>query len=125
MNILIDSWAWIEIFENTEKTAKVLSLIKNPENLVRTTSLNAYEVWYEIVKRAGRQEAASWIATMNQHAHILPIDQSLAIKAGDIRLQEGLSAVDSFVYAAALATNSYVVTGDRKHFGGKKNVILF
>ncbi len=124
MNILIDSWGWIELCEGTDKGARVLRLIIDPKNTSYTTALNIYEVWHQATRRFGRLKAQEIVATLNNYCSSIEIDQSLAIKASDVHLQEGLSAIDSFVYVAALVKNCHIVTGDRKDFGKFKKVIL-
>lgn len=124
VNILIDSIGWIELCDGSETGVRVLKLIKDPKNVVYTAAVNVYEVRYLAVKRFGREKAREIIATLNQYSPIVNISLSLALKAGDVRLQEGFSAVDSFVYAVAVATHSSIVTGDRRDFGKFKKRIL-
>ncbi|MBI5227342.1 PIN domain-containing protein [Candidatus Micrarchaeota archaeon] len=123
MNILIDSWGWIEIFEGTQKADKLLQLIENPKNTIYTTVLNVYEVWYQVTKRSSREKAEEIVNSINKHSTVFDINQPFAVKAASIHLQEGLSAIDSFVYAAASAMDCHIVTGDRKDFGRFKKVI--
>ena len=51
MSILLDSWAWIEVFKGTEKGDKILEIItraiKNGDKIYTTTG-NLYEVYYRI-----------------------------------------------------------------------------
>lgn len=124
MNILIDSWAWIEIFEGSQAGRTAIELIKDQKNVAFTTVLSIYEVWYRIKQKFDEEKARMAVATMKHYSALVPIDESVAIAAGNLKLSERIPAIDAFVLAVSLAINAYVVTGDTEHFKGRKNVIL-
>ena len=121
MNLLLDSWAWIEFFKGTEKGKKVKDLVKGSE--VYTSAGNVYEVYYRLKEDEGGEKTLNAMNFMEDRCTILPIDKEVAIKAGEIRLKEKLRAIDAFTLAAARMAKVKVLTGDA-HFKGIKDAIF-
>jgi len=126
MSILLDSWAWIEVFKGTEKGDKILEIItraiKNGDKIYTTTG-NLYEVYYRISQDEGKGACKNALSFMESASEVIAISRDIAIDAAKIRLNEGLRAIDAFVLAAARRNHAKVLTGD-PHFKDLKDVIF-
>jgi len=111
---VIDSFAWLELFGGTQKGEKVKGVFKENTGIA-TTAANYYEVYYRMEQKFGLAARKRAVRFIENNAQIIPIDNRIATGAAEIRLKEGLSAVDAFTLAAARMLNCKVVTGD-KHF---------
>lgn len=121
--LVVDSFAWIEFFKGTEKGRKVLGYLKNNEGRIATTAANYYEVYYRVTQDAGQKKRDEALKVIRDVSAVVPVDEALAVIAGEIRLRKGLSAVDSFTLAAAKKLGGKVLTGD-KHFAGLEEALL-
>lgn len=111
MDILLDSWAIIELFRGTKEGARVHELLKqNP--LAYTTVLNLYEVHYRIQMGEGEREAQQVTDFVESRLNVLNIDRALALAASELHAKEKLGTVDAFSLAAARCKNATLVTGD-------------
>lgn len=112
MRILLDSYAWMELFKGTEKGAKVRRLIENEQNEAYTSAANYYEVYYSVEAQYGTETRAEHIAALKASSKIIQVDEAIAEAAARIRLETGLHALDAFTLAAARTVGAKVVTGD-------------
>lgn len=121
MNVLLDSWAWIEVFKGTDAGRKVITEVKKAGTAF-TTAVNLYEVCYRIREDEGEERMMQAQSFIEHRATILDIDKKIAFAAVHVRLKERLQAIDSFTLAAARLNAAKVVSGD-PHFKGIKDVI--
>ncbi len=122
MIIIIDSWAWLAVTE--DKFADlILKYLNDRSNKIYTTVLNLYELYYIVKQKSSEETARQFIESVKNKSEVLPIDEDLAILSSEVHLKDHLSAIDSFVYAAALKSGGSVLTGD-PHFKGKTSVIF-
>lgn len=122
MELLIDSFAWMEFFKGTERGRRVYRLLEENAGAIATTAANIYELYYRLEQEFGRPTREKHLAFVKSVAEIVPINEMIARAAGAVRLTHGLSAVDAFAYAAAQLRQAKVVTGD-KDFRGLPGVI--
>lgn len=73
-----------------------------------------YEV-YKKTKRERNEESALLAIAAMQQCWVVPLDETLALQAGDLALQHNLPMADAIVYATAQAGNAKVITHD-SHF---------
>ena len=133
MNLVVDSYAWIELFLGTAKGDKTKRLILEAEE-VRTPDI----VLAEISRKYSREKidlntVRARLETVSSTSIVTEIDTSLAIKTGPIYLElkekakrEHLnipSLFDAIVLATARAHSSSVVTSD-EHFRGLTETIF-
>lgn len=126
MNILLDSWAWIEVFKGTEKGKEILEIVEGiarDENKIYTTTANLYEVYYRIHEDEGKEASEKALPFIEDASTVVEISRDIAVDAAKIRLNEGLRAIDAFVLAAARRNNAKVLTGD-SHFKDLKDAIF-
>ena len=120
--ILLDSWAWLEMFSGSPKGEKVRKEIKAASELL-TTAANLYEVLYRTNENAGTEAADKAMEFIETHSQIVEIGKQTAIAAAEIRRNEKLHALDAFTLAASRLNEAQLVTGD-PHFKNVKNVIF-
>jgi predicted nucleic acid-binding protein len=123
MNIVVDSFAWIELFKGTTRGKRALDVISEEKNTVYTTYGNYYELYYRLTQEKGQSERDEALAFLRNQTNILEINQQIAEEAGEIRLQHGLSAIDAFTLAAARQVGGKVLTGDRDFDKFKDEII--
>ena len=119
MRILVDSFAWLEIFQGGKRGEKALKHLETNTGELYTTTENFYEVYYRSAQIYGREKLEQNLATIKNYVTLLPITETTAREAGEIRLEHGLSAVDAFTLAGARMVGAKVLTGDEdfKKFG--------
>ncbi len=109
MNILLDSYAWIELFSGSESGRKVKDLKVKGE--FYTTKLNLYEVYYKTMERYGRAKADEFYEYMLQNATIIELTDALVKLSAELKLAYKLPAIDSITYAAARMVKATAVSG--------------
>jgi len=125
--ILIDTYAWIEIFRNSPWGRQALECIEQNSPLAISV-LTLYELQYRFSDLYGEEKTGSFIATILTHAEVIPVDRQIAITAGTIKAGQkkkgnGMGAVDCMILATARIHNLNVLTGD-KHFNGLEETII-
>ncbi len=124
MKIVVDSFAWFELFRGSASGEKVAEFIEKHEGRIYTTTANFYEIYYRITQEKDelkREEALAYIKNVSK---LVDIDEEISRVAGQIRVKEGLSAIDSFTLAAARILDAKVLTGDI-HFKKFPKEIIF
>jgi predicted nucleic acid-binding protein len=125
MKLVIDSYAWVELFLGSEKGEKVNRMIAEAEE-VRTPDI----VLAEISRKYHREnidekKTMSRLQTISAASLVTPIDIQVALKAGRAYLElsekarkekrRSPSLFDGIVLATARTYSSKVLTGD-EHF---------
>ena len=125
MKLVVDTFAWVELFLGREKAQRVLSLVRDAEE-VRTPDI----VLAEIARKYERENVEtrtieSRLQAINEASLVTPIDNEVALKCGKafVDLQgkakkERLgnpSLFDAVVLATARVHSCMVLTGDQ-HF---------
>ncbi len=121
-NILVDSFAWLEILNGSERGEIALSVIKE-SNKVFTSVLNIYEIKYRIEQIRDEEIANDCITTIRSHTNVLNIDEEIALAGARIRLEHKMGAVDSLILATAILHDLKVLTGDQ-HFEGMAEAVM-
>lgn len=121
-SILVDSFAWLEILAGSDRGRNALSVIKESGGIF-TSVLNIYEIKYRIEQIRDEETADEYIKTVKTHTNVLNIDEEIALSGARIRLEIGMSAVDSLILATARIHDLSVLTGDR-HFAGLDEAVM-
>jgi len=122
--IFLDAYAWIEIFEETEKGQKILRRIKDHE--LYTPILNYYEVLLKY-----RRQASDISDEISVHLKgtsiVTPATEEIMDAAVGLKLRHPqLSMADATAFATAIVCNGILITGDRDFKDIKhKNVEYF
>jgi predicted nucleic acid-binding protein len=124
--ILIDSYAWIEIFKDSPWGRRALTRIENSPSCY-VSALTLYELQYRLSDLYGNKKTGSLLATIIAHNDIIPVDMQIAIAAGSVkagqkRAGSSMGAVDCLILATAREYRLKILTGDR-HFAGLDETI--
>ncbi|MBN1762785.1 MAG: type II toxin-antitoxin system VapC family toxin [Methanomicrobia archaeon] len=121
-SILVDSFAWLEILQGSERGRAALNLIRQSEK-VFISVLNLYELRYRIEQLKDEQTANEFLKTIQVHAKTINVDDEIALQGAQLKLKYGLGAIDSLLLATARVHNLKLLTGD-KHFETMPDAIL-
>jgi predicted nucleic acid-binding protein len=108
--VIVDSCGWLEWFTNGELADKYEKYLVDQDNILMPAII-LYEV-YKILKREVGEEKALLAAATMKNSTIIPLDETLALAAADIALQENLAMADAIIVAAARANNCRIITSD-------------
>jgi PIN domain nuclease of toxin-antitoxin system len=113
---VLDAFALMALFQEEPGAARVQSLIAEAESgeaELFMTVVNIGEVVYGLDIRRGTESAVLAIGAIDDSPIVaVAVDQSLAIKAAEVKASTGMGYLDSFVVALAGKLEATVVTGD-------------
>ncbi len=120
--MFLDSWAWIEIFQNSTKGQKINSLVKGKE--LYTSVLNLAEVAFWCVRNG--KNHIPYISSIKANCTVLTVYDRVSIDAGvDLftfkKHFKGMGMIDAIIYQQAVSNGLKIVTGD-SHFANLPNV---
>jgi len=123
MSILVDSFAWLELFQGSVMGRKVLHTLKENAGQIYTSVLNLYEIRYRVEEIRDAKTADEFVKIVESHAKSLDVTRKVAIEASKIKLKmKKMGAVDCVVLASARIHSLTVLTGD-PHFDDIRDVI--
>lgn len=108
--IIVDSCGWLEWFIDGELSDKYKKYLSDPDNIL-IPSIILYEV-YKILKREVGEEKALLATGYMKNSRIIPFDDTLALAAADISLNENLAMADAIIVAAAKSCNCKIISSD-------------
>lgn len=108
--IIVDSCGWLEWFTDGKLADAYKSYLEDTDNLL-IPSIILYEV-YKLLKREIGEEKALIASGYMKNATVIPIDETLALSAADISLQEKLAMADAIIVAVSRAHNSRIISSD-------------
>jgi predicted nucleic acid-binding protein len=122
VEVIVDSYAWIEFFNGTERGKSVEKILG--ERICYTTITSLAEI-SEFCSKTG-QDLDKFLERVMILSTILLINQKICILAGKLNFQrkkkiKNWGMMDSMLLAAALLNNLKILTGD-KHFSDLPNV---
>ena len=109
MNV-VDSSGWIEYFNGGPNAKFFQSAILDTDELVVPTMV-LLEVYKHVRRHQGREEALQAIAGMTQ-GRVHDLDETLALVAGEIGVEQGLPLADSVILATARIHEATLWTQD-------------
>jgi len=134
LKIVIDTYAWIEVFLGTEKGRKVVGILKDAEE-VYTPSIVLAEISKKYAQSGYSDEKIEErIRAITRQTRIVKIDERLALLVAKayrelIRNYEAKGSkgnkpgiADAIILASAWKVGGKILTGDA-HFKGMENVI--
>lgn len=124
--ILVDTYAWIEIFQGSLWGEKALECMEQGVPLA-VSVLTLYELQYGLSALYGDGKTAGLLKTILSHAGAIPVDMQIALAAGTIKsLQKkkgsAMGAVDCMILATARSRGLKILSGD-KHFEGLEETL--
>jgi predicted nucleic acid-binding protein len=108
--IIVDSCGWLEWFSDGRLADEYEPYLTDRDNIV-IPAIILFEV-YKILKREVGEEKALLAAGYMKNSPAIQLDETLALAAADISLQEGLAMADAIIVAAARANNCKIITSD-------------
>lgn len=108
--IIVDSCGWLEWFADGKLADRYERYLVDQENILIPVIVY-YEV-YKILKREVGEEKALLAAGYMKNSNVIPLDETLALVAADVALQEKLAMADAMIIAAARTNHCKVVTSD-------------
>ena len=120
--IFLDSWVWLEFFQEDEKAEQAERIIERMQEeggIISTTVLT--EVRYQIRRKYGEQKAdkLTAIITSFENLDIMPVTEEVAVYAADLRHKyyqrknNQISYADTIHIATAAMTHcNKIYTGD-------------
>ncbi len=123
---LLDTYAWIEYFEGSEKGEKVDKLISAPENEIFSNPVILAEVVSK-AKRSGNDSEVA-LAAVRQLSKMIDIDLDTGRLAGELHYRykkehTDFGMIDALVLATSINIKAKIVTGD-PHFKAMKDVVM-
>jgi predicted nucleic acid-binding protein len=124
VNVLIDSFGWIEYFSDgslADKFGKYIEKANRDEYF--TPAIVIYEVYKQIKKGLSEEKALEVYAYISAYTKVVPVDEKIALEAAELSLEHNLHMADSFIAATAKVFDAKIITGDL-HFKSLKNAEL-
>ncbi|MBI3190491.1 PIN domain-containing protein [archaeon] len=123
---VIDSWAWIEYLNGTQRGLKAREIIQKSDNEIFTNVISLSEI-ISVAKRKNMDIDTAEEAVLS-NSEIIGIDQDTARETGLLHAQTRKSIRDfglgdAFVLFAARKINARILTGD-PHFKGFKETVF-
>ncbi|ATZ60650.1 MAG: PIN domain-containing protein [Methanosarcinales archaeon Met12] len=84
MNILIDSFAWLELFQGSVTGRKVLHILKENAGQIYTSVLNLYEIRYRVEEIRDAKTADEFVKTVENHAKSLDVPERSPLKLQEL-----------------------------------------
>ena len=108
--IIVDSFGWLEWFTDGKLADSYEKYLVDQNNILMPAII-LYEV-YKILKREVGEEKALLAAGYMKNSAVIPLDETLALAAADVALQESLAMADAMIVAAARSNNCKIITSD-------------
>ena len=109
MNV-VDSSAWLEYFADAPNAKFFAPAIEDIESLIVPT-ICFLEVFKRVLQQRGEQSALAAVVQMRQ-GRIVPLDDTLALRAAKIGHELKLALADSVIVATARAHSATIWTQD-------------
>ncbi len=117
--IIVDSCGWLEWFTDGKLADQYKEYLASPDNILMPAII-IYEV-YKILKREVGEEKALLAAGYMKNSRVVPLDDTLALVAADIALQEKLAMADAIIVAVSRVHNCKIISSDAD-LKGQSNV---
>ena len=108
--IIVDSCGWLEWFTDGKLADKYKDYLAVQDNILMPAII-LYEV-YKVLKREVGEEKALLAAGYMKRSPVVPLDDTLALAAADIALQEKLAMPDAIIVAIPRAHNCRIISSD-------------
>jgi len=108
--VIVDSCGWLEWFTDGNLADKYRKYLEDQENLLMP-AIVLYEV-YKILKREVNEEKALLAVGYMKNSPVIPLDETLALSAADIALQENLAMADAIIVATSRLHNCTIISSD-------------
>ncbi len=115
MVMLLDTSAWIEFFQGTEKGKKIEDILRNEENFTSIVTFPEIVNW--CLKNNIQDKIKTYIEGIKNGSTILELNEPIAIVAGKLnyerkKIVKNWGMIDSIILATAQIYNLNVLTKD-------------
>jgi predicted nucleic acid-binding protein len=117
---VVDSSGWLEYLSEDSKAAAFAHYLEGENVLLPAIVL--CEVYKHLAKQRGRTVADRFVSQA-VHRRVVPLDETIALAAGNLAVEHRLNTADAIVYATARICQAQLVTADT-HFRGLPGVII-
>ncbi|MEM5793683.1 MAG: PIN domain-containing protein [Candidatus Aenigmatarchaeota archaeon] len=122
--MLLDTHAWVEFFNGSEKGKKVKKILEEKRCFTSIVSLAEIA---ECCLRCG-ETPEKFVKKIKELSTILTLDEATSVSAGKInfyrkKVVKNWGMLDSFILASSLVFGLKIVTGDL-HFKDLPNVVI-
>jgi len=113
--MLLDTSAWIEFFQGTEKSKKVENALKTEENFTSIVTFAEIVNW--CLKNNVQDKIRSYIEGINSGSAILELNEPIALVAGKLNYErkkiiKNWGMIDSIILATSQVYNLKILTKD-------------
>ena len=133
MNVVVDSYAWIELFQGSEKGEKVQQIMLGAEE-IRTPDIVLAEISRKYQReKINEKRVKSRLEVIGSTSLVTPVTITIALRAGRAYFEltekakrerrRSPSLFDAIVLATAREYDSKVLTGDQ-HFESLPETVL-
>ena len=112
--MLLDTSAWVEFIEGTEKGREVRGIIEGRENFTSIATIAELAQW---CLRSGREDVAATIKEIKRISQTLPLTKTISIEAGKLNYERKKAGkkwgmMDSIIVATAQTYGLKILTKD-------------
>ena len=118
-SVIIDSYAWIEYFNGTQKGAKARKIIESTSSKLYTVDVCLAEIKFWALSE--NKDFQKLLSIILSNSTIMNTNSDDWLKAADIKFEKrkhskNFGLVDAIIISKSLDVRSMILTGD-KHFG--------
>ncbi|MBI2672137.1 PIN domain-containing protein [Candidatus Woesearchaeota archaeon] len=126
-DIVVDTYAWIEYFNASEKGLKAKQIIENKDHKIFISSASFAEIISKFLRT--NKDINIAISGLNTLSTAVVVSQEISILAGQIHFNEkkknkDFGMLDSFVAATAKKLNAKILTGDNDFKNFKEAIFI-
>jgi predicted nucleic acid-binding protein len=111
LTVLIDSCIWIDYFEGTEKSKKVLKYIESEVTLIAST-INIAEIYRHFLSKKSINEADEAINLILNRCYVFPVNLDTSILAAQLKHKHKMTLGDALILSTATIKNAKLITFD-------------
>ena len=104
LTVLLDSWCWIEYFNDTKISDKITEYIDSDMTLFISV-INLSEVYKLGLSRKSEKEANEMAHIMMSRGFLIPIEPTTALNAAKTNFKKKLGLGDSLIFECAKTHN--------------------
>ncbi len=122
--MLLDTYAWVELFIGSEKGDRVKELTKNTESFTSIISLSEIVVWCH----RNNKDPKIFLDKVKEYSIILHLNDEIAELAGNLnfeikKTEKTFGLSDALIYATARMYSLKLLTGD-EHFRDLEDIVM-
>jgi len=115
---VFDSFALLALFENEKGAGKVKDILTKAASgdvEILLSIVNWGEIYYIVLREYGSEAVGKIVdAVKSMPITLVPVDESLAIRAATLKAGHPISYADTFAAALAGRSQGVLITGDRE-----------